>query len=373
MTPQQGRPKAGVDLPALDGWRAVAITLVLFAHMRFPGDALATAAPYGAMGVHLFFAISGLLITHRLLEEESLTGRIGLRGFYIRRAFRILPAATVYLAVLCVLGFLLRWIPLSIGQIASSALFFRNYWVEPAAQSWYTGHYWSLSVEEHFYLVWPGLLVLIGTRRARWTVPVLACLFALWRAADSHFGWIANLNPALRAVVGRTDYRMDGLLWGCAAAFLWHSRFRNWLAARGRSEYALIPVFLITALLVVRPPGYVALLALLMPVPLLFTASQPKGFLTKPLDSAAARWLGQRSYSVYLWQMLFLPAYGIPVAFGWVQQFPWNLVFVLACASAGYYLVERPMRRWGRRLASSRFTTARKFKGGWRMAASFRQ
>ena len=172
----------------------------------------------------LFFAISGFLITNRLLEEYESAGHVSLRSFYIRRAFRILPAALTYLLTLCVLGFALGWIPLTAGQILSSALFFRNYWVEPAAQSWYTGHYWSLSVEEHFYLLWPGLLVALQPRRARWVVPPLALLFAIWRGFDTQFGWVAALNPAWRDLVGRTDYRMDGLLWGCTAAFVWDSK-----------------------------------------------------------------------------------------------------------------------------------------------------
>jgi peptidoglycan/LPS O-acetylase OafA/YrhL len=344
---------AGLDyLPGLDGWRAVAIAMVLFAHVRLPGNALEDVAAYGAVGVHLFFAISGFLITNRLLEEAETAGRVSLRAFYIRRAFRILPAALAYLAALCVLGFGLGWIPLTGGQIVSSALFFRNYWVEPAARSWYTGHYWSLSVEEHFYLLWPGLLVLLGMRRARWAAPALACLFAAWRGLDTLNGWVAALNPAWRDLVGRTDYRMDGLLWGCSAAFVWDSRrAREWLAARGRAEYGLIAIAAMAALLVAKPPGYVALLAWLMPVPLLLTAAHPRGWFGGLFEAGPARWFGRLSYSVYLWQMLFLTAYGIPVSLGWAQQFPINLVLVLACACGSYYFVERPLRKWGRLLA----------------------
>ena len=82
-------------LPTLDGWRAVAIAMVLFCHVRLPGEFLAGASPYGAVGVHVFFAISGFLITYRLIEEADGTGTVSLRQFYIRRAFRILPPALV--------------------------------------------------------------------------------------------------------------------------------------------------------------------------------------------------------------------------------------------------------------------------------------
>lgn len=339
-------------LPTLDGWRAVAITLVLFAHVRLPGNALQSVAAYGAVGVHLFFAISGFLITNRLLEEQEHACSVSQRSFYIRRAFRILPAAFTYLIALCLLGFVRRWIPLSMGQVISSALFFRNYWVEPAAGSWYTGHYWSLSVEEHFYLLWPGLFVALGLRRARRAVPLLAIGFAVWRGLDSRFAWVAALNPAWRDLVGRTDYRADGLLWGCAAAFLWDSqRMRRWLAGRTRGEYALLPIAAMVGCLAVQPPGYLAFLALLMPVPLLFTTANPNGWFGRLFEASVVRWFGRLSYSMYLWQMLFLPAYGIPVSLGWAQTFPVNLVLVLACSCVSYYLVERPSRRLGWRLA----------------------
>ncbi len=344
--------RAADYLPALDGWRAVAILMVVFCHLRLPGSALRTLAPYGAMGVHLFFAISGFLITHRLLEEYDRSGRISLRSFYVRRAFRILPAAFAYLLTLCLLGFASGVIPLTTGQIVSSALFFRNYWVEPAAQSWYTGHFWSLSVEEHFYLLWPGLLVLIGLRRARWFAPALACSFALWRALDSRFGWIASIQPAWKDLVERSDYRMDGLLWGCAAALVWRApRVRARL--EGRGNLSLIAVAIMVLLLIVRPPGSVAMLALLMPVPILLTAADANCWMTRALDLPPALWLGRLSYSVYIWQMLFLPAYGIPISLGTAQRLPWNVALIVALACISYYAIERPLRRIGRRLAQS--------------------
>lgn len=157
-------------LPTLDGWRAAAIIAVLLDHTLeysplrcYPK--LMNFAHTGPNGVSLFFAISGFLICSRLLEEEGAFGRISLRGFYIRRACRILPPALFYLIVIAVLS-VCGLIVVSPGEWFGSAFFFRNYlpgdWI---SRGWggYTVHYWSLAVEEHFYLLWPAALVLLGT------------------------------------------------------------------------------------------------------------------------------------------------------------------------------------------------------------------
>ncbi len=193
-------------MPTLDGWRAVAILAVLCCHAGWPTAAI---APYGAMGVSIFFALSGFLITRRLMDE----GRIDLASFYRRRAFRILPPIIAYLAVLWMLGFR--------GQLLASLLFVRNYITPTAPQAWYTGHFWSLAIEEHFYLLWPASLYVAGFRRARWIAPALALMVAGWRAADLHYNWIGRLDPALRGSLARTDYRLGTLLFGCAIALVW--------------------------------------------------------------------------------------------------------------------------------------------------------
>jgi peptidoglycan/LPS O-acetylase OafA/YrhL len=327
-------------LPTLDGWRAVAIAMVMFCHVPLPGGALSWISPYGAIGVHVFFAISGFLITYRLLEEAARDGSIDLRRFYIRRAFRILPPAMLYLAIVAALR-LADW-----KQIAASAFFYRNYLTGDAAKVWYTGHYWSLSVEEHFYLLWPGLLVLAGVSRGYRLAPVMAVAVACWRSLDHMYHWTSATN-----LVTRTDYRFDGLLWGCAAAFVWQSRRRvpGW-AALGAVALAGCAVWR-------QWPGAETLLALALPLPLLATVSHARSPLSRLLDSPPIAWFGRISYSVYLWQMLFLPTYNIPVSLGIAQKFPYNLGLAVAAASISFYCVEQAFRDWGRRLGSRRSDT----------------
>jgi peptidoglycan/LPS O-acetylase OafA/YrhL len=156
-------------LPTLDGWRAIAIAMVVLSHSLTTASARGGGGGFlnlltfrmGTFGVMLFFAISGYLICTRLLVEEETTGSVSLRSFYIRRVFRILPAAYVYLGTVAVLA-LARILVVGWADIAGAALFYSNY---EESGSWFTGHFWSLALEEHFYLLWPPVLVLLGRKR----------------------------------------------------------------------------------------------------------------------------------------------------------------------------------------------------------------
>jgi peptidoglycan/LPS O-acetylase OafA/YrhL len=349
----------GRHLPTLDGWRAVAIAMVLFCHARLPHDFLAPYSVYGALGVDLFFALSGFIITHRLLEEHRLTGSISLGAFYHRRVFRILPPILVFLAAISVLGLAYRIIPLDPKQILASAFFYRNYYSSPVTQSWYTGHFWSLSVEEHFYLLWPGLLVLAlkwtSLRGSKWLAPTLALAVAAWRILDQHYQWIGALAPDLRGSPARTDYRLDGLLWGCALAFLWQNEsLHKWFGTRTLLAAAAAMILLLWT----QPPAHEAALAMLFPVFLASTLAQPASTISKLLSLAPIAWLGRISYSLYVWQQLFVPTRGLPMPLGAMQMFPLNIVLALVAATASYYLVEQPCLQWGKSLLHHRAQSA---------------
>src|ERR1700722_6925634 len=168
-------------IPTLDGWRALAILLVIAHHAgtAFYGEKeyyASSPTRFGIWGVPVFFGLSGLLITKLLLEEFDRTGAISLKGFYIRRSFRILPPVFMYIMTVAALGLLV-----SKTELASSFFFFRNY-LPGSLGGIYTNHLWSLAVEEHFYLVWPGLLVWIGVRRGLAAAISIAVALALWQS-----------------------------------------------------------------------------------------------------------------------------------------------------------------------------------------------
>ena len=327
-------------LPTLDGWRAVAIAAVLCCHAGWP---TATIAPYGAMGVSLFFALSGFLITRRLMDED----RIDLADFFQRRAFRILPPIAVYLSALAVLGLYLRVIPVDGAQLLASLFFYRNYLNAQAGHGWYTGHFWSLAVEEHFYLIWPVLLSIAGFRRARWVAPLLVLTVAVWRALDLHYGWIGHWDPALAGSIGRTDYRLDTLLLGCALALIWDDARVKALARCGGARLAIGAAIAAVCCQVWTPPAYLTIVAALMVLVPASTVAQPRSWLGRILEWPPLAWVGRMSYSLYIWQQLFLS----PSPRDAWQKTPWNLAAAFACAAASYYLIERPAIAYGRRLA----------------------
>jgi peptidoglycan/LPS O-acetylase OafA/YrhL len=356
-----------VRIPTLDGWRAVAIFGVICFHGRyvfFPRPSIArTVSEYGYLGVDAFFAISGFLICTLLIREYTANQHIDLKAFYIRRFFRIIPP---YLAALAGIGLVawLGFIHLRSWEIPSCLLFLRNY--EPTVappggpydpSGFYTVHFWSLSLEEHFYLIWAPLLALLKPRRAVKAALILAATIVLWRAVDGHYQLMQTLMPSTQMGT-RTDSRLDALLWGCLAALLFPQirsllRHRLW-------AWSWIPLSIYLVVLErYHLPLFQLQLALLFPCLLMSTVLFPQSALGRLLELPFMRWAGALSYSIYLWQQLFLqPPRGLgslerTSSFYRLQQFPLNVVCILLCACASHYLLERPMMALGRRLSGA--------------------
>jgi peptidoglycan/LPS O-acetylase OafA/YrhL len=334
-------------IPILDGWRGVAITLVIAHHVwqnLTVNQAAYALDDFGQFGVDIFFGLSGLLITRLLLQEHSNSGSFGLPQFYIRRTCRILPPLMAYLAASTLLGL---W--KSNLEFVSSLLFFRNY-VPTRITGFSSGHLWSLAVEEHFYLLWPGLLALSGPRRAKSLGIGLAFFFALWRTLAPH---IAPLLFPEVPTHFRTDLRLDALLWGCVAACVLHNRKqREWLAAQLQyPEWILATAILIVSMRFYTPIPAV-LVALLIPIVLAGTLLHQEWRISRVLAWRGFTWLGRVSYSLYVWQQLFLIPGWEPTSL-WLQHWPWNLAAAFAAAILSYHLVEKPLIAVGRRLSDN--------------------
>jgi peptidoglycan/LPS O-acetylase OafA/YrhL len=358
--PSPAPPSFGTGyLPTLDGWRALAILLVLACHAgdglfhatgALPSEPLHQLTRHGAFGVDVFFGLSGLLITSRLLAQLQQPPGALLRGFYVRRFFRILPPYLTYLTVVALLA-AVGWVPLSSAELVSCLLFVRNYLPEGWG-GWYTGQFWSLAIEEHFYLLWPALLVALGARRARWGVVVLALGVAAWRIVEFRQQWLVRALPGV-GFFTRTDVRLDGLLWGSAFALLLASsaeavrRLRRWMGG----PVWFVAAAVLGACVALRPPLYHLWAAVLVPLLLVGTVLRPESRVGRLLESPPLRWVGRISYGLYVWQQLFLVGVGEPrfPALGWLQQWPFNLAAAFACAVLSYRFIEQPLLAWGRR------------------------
>lgn len=312
---------------------------------------------YGAFGVDIFFALSGLLITRLLLAEHQRQGAIHLGGFYVRRVFRILPAYFLFLAGLTIAGVWVSGI-----EVVSALLFFRNY-LPLELGSPESIHLWSLAIEEHFYLLWPGLLAVMlrfGRKPAAQTAVLLAIGIGMWRMLETGLG--IHLFPNAPEHF-RTDLRLDALLWGAVVAFSLDEseeqarlgkqlKLGVWIALIVLTCGAIMLYSLLTSMFV----------AVLIPFVLAGSLLHSEWAISRALSWAPVAWIGRISYSLYLWQQLFLVQHFEPGPAPLWKQAPFNLLLTFAIAIASYYLVEMPLIAYGRRMAG-------RLKQNWRSIA----
>lgn len=320
-------------IAGLDGLRAVSIGLVLFCHMC-NGWWLAV---YGAFGVSVFFVLSGFLITSLLCLEEDRHGVISLAGFYLRRALRILPPAILFLMVVQALGSIGRadvW-P---GDLLHSLLFVRN--MTPGGG--HTGHFWSLAIEEQFYLLWPLVFLLLRSDKRR--LVFVASLFVV-----SPFWYFMRVHLQTGQInSGAFDIRSVWLLAGCTLALLRRDEKCAHALRAPLFQHATIPwlgVGLICyASSTLFRMGAFAPLTQSVGVVLVinYAVEHSGGFL----NWAPMVWLGNLSYSLYLWQQIFCWQSKL----GLLGHFPVNLVGAVAAASCSFYFLERPLANLRRRV-----------------------
>ena len=334
------RPDSGAKssrkIPSLDGLRAISIVFVLLGHLAGTAHAPAFFGyldGFAQLGVTVFFVISGYLITTLLMKEREKTGTISLKDFYIRRAARILPAAYVFTTI----AVIWYWKELRGLEITAAYLYFHNY----VNGSWSLAHLWSLSIEEQFYLVWPALC-LLGFERTRkiamWTIALspfirIACYFMGFRELGRYSFTVADTlaTGCLLAMMAPTLKRYDRLLLtrttglvsavvvvGTHVASFWHPLTKYY------NSFGVTLVQIAIAVLI-------------------YNAVHLKySFLNwKPVAG-----IGVLSYSLYLWQQLFLNRYSEQ----WYTAFPQNIVLASLAAMASYLIVEQPMLRLRERL-----------------------
>jgi len=319
-------------IPSLDGLRAISITLVILGHLvgtrNFPVE-LSFLKPYANLGVRVFFIISGYLITKLLLEERDQTGKLDLLEFYRRRAYRIFPAAYLYMLVMAAL----HWRSLTGRQLLVTFTYLSSYY--HSHNSWMFGHLWSLSVEEQFYLIWPFALAMGFVMRKRMLILTIA-LCPLLRVAF-HFLHLPDRHIYFPTV-------LDTIATGCLLAIFWEKLRRHDRFLLSRAAWILPAVACGVPLLQNIFYGYKAQAAYeVFGLTIMHFAIAGTIYIAVRkkwhwLNVQPVIWVGVVSYSLYLWQQAFLED---RTSASWWTAFPINMILALLCAAASYYCVER--------------------------------
>jgi peptidoglycan/LPS O-acetylase OafA/YrhL len=336
-------PRQSDRIPALDGLRAVAILMVIVSH-TVDTQSHPALVQLGHVGVLIFFALSGYLITDRLLAEYRSTGAVSLSNFYLRRAFRILPPAVMFLGIMAILSHT-GMVVCSLPSIRAALLFYTNF-SDFGDIGWRVGHFWSLSVEEHFYAFWPCLLLVFGVPKGWRTALVLAVFVCAWRVVDNHFHFVSRVlgSPYLATDSYRTDLIADVLLWGCCLAFYLRAPQHVALSPVASTSIAVSAAACLMFLSVGDINHVTPLLHLLPAIILGAVVSCPTAPISRLLEIVPLRFIGKLSYSLYIWQQMFLGGPGSRLSL------PLALIAIAGCAYISYRFIEQPSIRFGRQI-----------------------
>jgi peptidoglycan/LPS O-acetylase OafA/YrhL len=373
--------------PALDGVRAVAITLVVLCHYPWGAKHYGGSLPFhgGGLGVEVFFVLSGFLITTLLLQEYRSHGSVSIRAFYARRAFRLLPALAVLLAVVSLMYLADDPKAPTLGGIFGIAFYVAN-WVQihgvhgiGGGPLGIAGAAWSLAVEEQFYILWPIVLLLLLRGRLRLRAIALVTSIgivasAAWCAWLWHRGLAPpNANPwvsvHLRVVTWYrvyygSDTGADALLVGCLTAILAFVLIPR-LGSNARKSLSVAGVLALFACAVMinnanefhsdwLPEwGFLAFAATVAIVIAALVVS-PRSPVSRTFALAPLVWIGRRSYAIYLFHLLVLNYCNreyvhLPPQLSFVFQ----MTVILVLAELSFRLVEAPMLRRKRRFEVS--------------------
>ena len=338
--------------PSLNGLRALCLLLVFFNHLTFQNNVLADffaikwLQPFslllkdGHLAVNMFFVISGFLITNVLLKEESLNGKISIKNFYFRRILRIFPAFYFLLLVYYLLQ-LLGQIHFSTNSWLTSLTYMKYFNWE---NDWASAHFWTLSIEEHFYFLWPVLFTFGPKFRKRFTIFLILLVPALRTLVHFHpISWIHEFSLFLR---------MDAIAIGCLFAF-----YKDQIIQFATPHWKKLFYFSIGIVVCIRFIDFpmiknsVNLDFFIVPFGLthgtfanfsiafimMYSAFGPKKNWYKFLNIRLVSFIGIISYSVYLWQQIF-----IYNSNDWTHQFPQNVIGAFIMGLFSYYLIETP-------------------------------
>ncbi|MDO3644719.1 acyltransferase [Mucilaginibacter sp. L3T2-6] len=326
--------------PSIDGLRGISILSVIFRHFSL-NESWGVWID-GTIGIHIFFIISGFLITTLLLKEKISKGCVSLKNFYIRRTLRIFPVAYLYILTLIVLSNIFDF-SLSSKSILTSIFYLKNF---PIASEWYTGHFWSLSVEEQFYLAAPIVLITSTNKYIR----ILLALFILVPIIDyvgfHNIGifysvrWVHVLTFLFLALFNQgTLYILLGSLFSILI-------FKKIIIVNKNSSYYLSAVLFLIAVFIhfsylsgSVPYLSSTIFAVLIAFVIVLNLTE-NNLLTWILSNPLLVKLGILSYSLYIWQQVFTSDQPWKKAFIYSDSILFNLFALLITAYCSYHFYE---------------------------------
>jgi peptidoglycan/LPS O-acetylase OafA/YrhL len=329
--------------PALDGYRAVAVVLVLLVH------AWSSPVPGGTVGVYMFFGLSGFLITGLLLTEITQTQTVSFVNFYARRALRLLPAIVAVAMVVYLVSLYARVDSPTLPVAIPAALFYYANWARSAGNDLgMLQHTWSLSVEEQFYLIWPVIFwgaYRIWKARGALVAALLGALTSMWS-----MWWLFDHESIGARRFNGFDTNAVVLFMGCALAVALHLGLRlprvvTWCTGLTGAAFILL-VAVDGSVRAWSENSYygLTLIALAGAGVLLFLDGCPNSLVGRALSSRPIAYVGRISYGIYLWH------YPIAVLVAWkglvtLDSFPAFVLvtaLTLPVAAASYRFLESP-------------------------------
>ena len=347
-------------MPGLDGLRAISVLAVMAYHLNVEW------ASGGLLGVAIFFVLSGYLITDQILQQWKHDGRLHLTNFWIRRAKRLFPSMIVMLIFVAV------WLLISDpsrlsalkGDFVSSAFYFNNWYLIFHKVSYFEsfgpqspiGHLWSLAIEEQFYLLWPLLLFgLLNLTRQRKNLSLIIMGGSIVSVLTMVILYSPGTDPS-RVYYG-TDTRAFGLLIGAALAVIWPSvPARSRISATHLKLMDVAGVLLLTILLwmIVHTDEYGSFLyegglflVSILTALLIAILAHPQSRLGEIMGLRPLRWIGVRSYSLYVWHypIIVLTSSNINSDQGSIVRMILQILASFVFAAISYTYIEEPIRR----------------------------
>jgi peptidoglycan/LPS O-acetylase OafA/YrhL len=344
--------------PSLDGIRGVAIIMVVFSHLNNTSRFFYNTIFNGHLGVLIFFVLSGFLITTLCIKEKVINGDISLKNFYIRRALRIIPVAYLFILVIIVLNYFYN-LQISYINIMGAVLYLLNFtfYFRRYYYTWYTGHFWSLAVEEQFYLITPFIL---KKNFKVFLAVILSIVFVF-----PLFVCLQNFVPAVNngILYGLTHYliKFHAIAVGCLfSVLMFKYPFYKSISATTKLITNIIAIALLPYIhyndyfnLSNFLAGVVS--AFLIGYIIVTNITPAHDLIFKLLNTRLLKIAGTLSYSIYVWQQIFtandkrLPAFMV--------TYPYNIVCIIVVSCLSYYFYESFFLR-----LKSKFSRLRKTK-----------